>query len=230
MKNPDGIEVATGAEAKLSQTSVADSHGGQGQGQGQEQEQEQEQEGDGPLIDRAQAGDRAALNRLLAGARPRLLAVALRVTRDHDDAEDVVQESLLKVCRNLTRFEGRAAFTTWLHRIVVNTALDRLRRPEMRHDRVAESDEGERHAEPVTAVDDRTPERLYDQAEAGAVVQQAMARLSLVHREVLSLRELDGESYQEIATVARCPVGTVMSRLHHARRRLALELAPAYAA
>jgi RNA polymerase sigma-70 factor (ECF subfamily) len=224
MTNRDGIEVATGSEAKLSQPSEADSHGGQG-GHGAE-----EREGEGGLIDSAQAGDREALNRLLAGARPRLLAVALRVVRDRDDAEDVVQESLLKVCRNLTRFEGRAAFSTWLHRIVVNTALDRLRRPELRHDRVAESDEGERRAESVTAVDDQTPERLYDQAQAGAVVQRAMARLSLVHREVLSLRELDGESYQEIASAARCPVGTVMSRLHHARRRLALELAPAYAA
>jgi RNA polymerase sigma-70 factor (ECF subfamily) len=213
MTNRDGIEGATGPEAKVSQTREADSHGDEG------------------LIARAQTGDRDALNRLLAGARPRLLAVALRVVRDRDDAEDVVQESLLKVCRNLTRFEGRAAFTTWLHRIVVNTALDRLRRPELRHDRAAgEADDGERRPEAVTVVDEQTPERLFAQAEAGAVVQQAMARLSLVHREVLALRELDGESYQEIATVARCPVGTVMSRLHHARRRLATELAPAYAA
>jgi RNA polymerase sigma-70 factor (ECF subfamily) len=212
MTNRDGIEVATGFEAKLSQSSEADSLGVDA------------------LIDRAQAGDREALNRLLAGARPRLVAVALRVVHDRDDAEDVVQESLLKVCRNLTRFEGRAAFTTWLHRIVVNTALDRLRRPDLRHDRVAEIEDIDRRPEPVGAVDDQTPERLYGRAQAGAAVQRAMARLSLVHREVLSLRELDGESYQEIASIARCPVGTVMSRLHHARRRLALELAPAYAA
>ena len=72
------------------------------------------------LIGAACAGDRAALNRLLAHARPRLVAVAMRIVRDRDDAEDVVQEALLKVCRSLTRFEGRSAFSTWLHRIVVN--------------------------------------------------------------------------------------------------------------
>src|ERR1700747_3284247 len=80
------------------------------------------------LIACAKRGDRHALNRLLTHARPRLYAVALRMVRDRDEAEDVVQESLIKVCRHVTRFEGRSSLTTWLHRIVVNTALDRLRR------------------------------------------------------------------------------------------------------
>src|SRR6266700_587568 len=208
MKNPVQTEATAGDEAKLSHVSEADGH----------------------LIARAKKGDREALNRLLAIARPRMLAVALRVVRNPDDAEDVVQESLLKVCRYLTRFEGRSAFTTWLHRIVVNTSLDRLRRPELRRDRVAENDEGEPRVEAEPAVEEETPEQLYDQAEAGAVVQGAIARLSPVHREVLALREIDGESYQDIATIARIPVGTVMSRLHHARKRLAIELGAALAA
>ena len=208
MKNLVGTEAAAGDEAKVSQASEADGH----------------------LIARAKKGDREALNQLLASARPRMLAVALRVVRNPDDAEDVVQESLLKVCRYLTRFEGRSAFGTWLHRIVVNTALDRLRRPEARRDSTLDSDDGDRRTEPVLTVEEQTPESLYDQAEAGAAVQSAMARLSPVHREVIALREMDGESYQDIASIARCPVGTVMSRLHHARRRLAVELAPAFAA
>jgi RNA polymerase sigma-70 factor (ECF subfamily) len=183
------------------------------------------------LIARAKQGDRAALERLLAQARPRLLAAALRVVRDRDEAEDVVQESLLKVCRHLTRFEGRSAFSTWLHRIVVNTSLDRLRRLQVRPGRApCETDGGERRAEPAEAFDDETPERVYGRAEAGCAVQGAIARLSPVHREALALREIDGESYQSIAAIARCPVGTVMSRLHHARRRLAAELAPIYGA
>jgi RNA polymerase sigma-70 factor (ECF subfamily) len=226
MENLDRIDVTKGLDAKLSQSSEADSYGdgvgatvtASGPGLGQ------------ALIDQARAGDRGALNRLLASVRPRLMAVALRIMHDRDDAEDVVQEALVKVCRNLTRFEGRSAFTTWLHRIVVNTGLDRLRRPELRRDRVAENDEGEVRAEPVAAIDEETPEQLYSQAETGAVVQGAIARLSPVHREVLSLRELDGESYQDIAAIARIPVGTVMSRLHHARRRLAAELDIAQAA
>jgi len=208
MKNQVGIGAVAGDEAKLSQATEADGH----------------------LIERAKAGDRDALNQLLASARPRMMAVALRVVRNPDDAEDVVQESLLKVCRYLTRFEGRSAFGTWLHRIVVNTSLDRLRRPEARRDSAVENEDGDRREEPVLTVEEQTPEQLYGQAETGFAVNEAVARLSPVHREVIALREMDGESYQDIASIARCPVGTVMSRLHHARRRLAVELAPAFAA
>lgn len=176
------------------------------------------------------AEDTAAMNELLAAARPRLYATALRMVRDRDDAEDVVQEAMLKVCRNLGAFEGRAAFSTWLHRIVVNCALDRLRRDAARPGRSAASralrgqaaeDEQRSAVEPA---DDRTPEVLLGRAQVGAVVRGAMATLSASHREVLALRELDGESYRDIAQAARCPVGTVMSRLHHARRKFVEEL------
>ena len=180
------------------------------------------------LIAAACGGDRAALNRLLADARPRLVAVALRIVRDRDDAEDVVQEALLKACRSLTRFEGRSAFSTWLHRIVVNAGLDRLRRHQARHERPLGDDEREpaRVDGDADLVDEQTPERLVSRRETGAAVRGALARLSPSHREVLVLREFDGESYRDLARLARCPVGTVMSRLHHARHRLADELAP----
>ena len=177
------------------------------------------------LIAAARGGDSAALNRLLAGVRPRLLSIAMRVVRDPDDAEDVAQEALLKVCRSLTRFEGRSSFSTWLHRIVVNAALDRLRRQGARRERAAEDDE--RRAAPADTVDEQTPERLVSRRETGEVVRGALARLSPAHRDVLVGRELDGQSYRELAQIVRCPVGTVMSRLHHARHRLAVELASA---
>ena len=95
------------------------------------------------LIAAARRGDKMALNRLLTDARPRLLAVALRVVRDRDDAEDVVQEAMVKVCRSLTRFEGRSSFSTWLHRIVVNASLDRLRRHGARRELPADDDDRE---------------------------------------------------------------------------------------
>jgi RNA polymerase sigma-70 factor (ECF subfamily) len=185
------------------------------------------------LIGSAKRGDRHALERLIAHARPRLLAVALRMVRDRDEAEDVVQESLIKVCRHVTRFEGRSTFSTWLHRIVVNTALDRLRRAPGRRDRLADRDdagggEGQRTFDAVDGGDDyesETPERQYLRAEAAAIVHRALDRLSPTHRQALALRELDGESYQSIAEIVACPVGTIMSRLFHARRRLAEELA-----
>jgi RNA polymerase sigma-70 factor, ECF subfamily len=182
------------------------------------------------VVERAVAGDPQALEELLAAARPRLLATALRMVRDRDDAEDVVQEAMLKVCRNLGRFEGRAALSTWLHRIVVNCALDKMRRDAVRPgpsslagERLGGGREGaERPA--IEPADDQTPEVLLGRAQVGAVVRGAMAKLSSSHHEVLTLRELDGESYRDIARSARCPVGTVMSRLHHARRRFIDEL------
>jgi RNA polymerase sigma-70 factor (ECF subfamily) len=177
------------------------------------------------LIAAACAGDRAALNRLIADARPRLVSVALRIVRDRDDAEDVVQEALLKVCRSLTRFEGRSAFSTWLHRIVVNAALDRLRRHQARRERSADDDDREPSAAGIDAVDEQTPERVVSRRETGAAVRGALGRLSPSHREVIERREFDGESYRDLAELVRCPVGTVMSRLHHARHRLAAELA-----
>jgi len=214
MENPSGIEVTGSKTARTPQGSEADSLAQLGE-----------------LIERAQAGDVAALNGLMAWARPRLLAVAMRTIRDRDDAEDVAQEALLKVCRYLTRFEGRAAFGTWIHRITVNTGLDWLRRQQARHEQPAErggrDDDQVGAAVPLDPIDEETPERAYRRAEAGAAVQRAIARLPQAQAETLSLREIDGESYQDIAAIVRCPVGTVMSRLFHARRRLAAELGAA---
>ena len=182
-------------------------------------------------LSRARTGDQQALEALLAGARSRLCAVALKMMRDRDDAEDVVQEAMMKVWKHVGRFEGRAALSTWLHRIVVNTALDHLR--SRRHGSTLGqrpgADAGEPQRPMPEAVDADTPEVLLGRAEIGAVVRSAMETLSPAHREVLSLREIHGESYQEIADSARCPVGTVMSRLHHARHRLAETLVSGHA-
>jgi RNA polymerase sigma-70 factor (ECF subfamily) len=167
----------------------------------------------------AREGDRDALDALLGAVRPRLLAVALRMMRDRDDAEDVVQDAMMKVCRHLGRFEGRAALSTWLHRIVVNTALDRLRGEASRPGHTARQGAPEPRPEREVA-DDETPEAQLSRAEVAGAVRGAMSALSPAHRQVLALRELDGESYRSIAAAARCPVGTVMSRLHHARKRL----------
>ena len=173
-----------------------------------------------------------SIDALLAATRPRMYAVALRLTKNPDDAEDVVQEAMLKAWRNMGRFEGRAAFTTWIHRIVVNAALDRLRsrRPEVSTSAGAGGrDDGEVAQDPPLArslspSSPETPEDLVESAEIGAAVHRAMGALSPVHRDALALRELDGESYQSIARIVHCPIGTVMSRLHHARHRLAEEI------
>jgi len=177
-----------------------------------------------PPLDEAAAGP-AELHDILTAARPRMFAVALRMTRNPDDADDVVQEAMLKVWRAFGRFEGRAALSTWIHRIVVNAALDRLRArgPLLTHAARGEDDASEREGGPELdgGASVETPEELVRSAEVGAEIHRALGALPPAHRQVLALRELDGESYQSIADIVRCPIGTVMSRLHHARHRLA---------
>jgi RNA polymerase sigma-70 factor (ECF subfamily) len=181
-------------------------------------------ESDAELLAAAQAGDRQALERLLAAARPRLVALALRVLGDADEAEDAVQEAMLKVWRYIGRFEGRASFGTWLHRIAVNAAVDRVRRRSLV---VAPPPREERDDRPARdqGVVAETPEQSYARAEMGVVVHRALGRLPSIHSEAIRLCDLDGESYATIASVTACPVGTVMSRLYHARRKLVRELA-----
>lgn len=159
----------------------------------------------------------------LRSLRPRLFAVALRFSKNQDDAEDIVQEALVRIWRNIDRFEGRAALSTWSHRITVNASLDSLRRQQARVDRVVDGHD-EEHETTTELRDESTPEVLLGRAEVASLVRTAISTLSPTHREVLELRELEASSYDEIAARARCPVGTVMSRLHHARRRLATAL------
>jgi RNA polymerase sigma-70 factor (ECF subfamily) len=170
------------------------------------------------LVTEAQDGGREALERLLAAARPKLHALAMRVLGDPDEAEDAVQDAMIKVWRNLGRFEGRAAFTTWLHRIAVNAALDRLRRRGSVPLAVGAPDE--HHHDTSELALPETPERIYARAETAVVVRRAMGALSETHGEALRLCDLEGESYATIAEVTECPLGTVMSRLFHARRKL----------
>lgn len=173
------------------------------------------------LVAAARRGDRGALERLLADARTRFFPLALRVLGDHDEAEDAMQDATVKIWRNLGRFEGRSSVTTWLHRLVVNAALDRRRR----RPTASASLEERREQDGLEAGDtNETPEELYARAETTVVVHGALRRLSVAHGEAIRLCDLEGESYATIASKTRCPLGTVMSRLYHARRNLAQEL------
>ena len=176
----------------------------------------------GELVVAAQTGAPEAVERLLAAARPKLLSLAMRVLGNADEAEDAVQDAMVKVWRNLGRFEGRAAFTTWLHRIAVNAALDRLRRRGS-VPLAAGAPEDHHHDTSEPALPE-TPERIFARAETAVVVRRAMGQLSETHGEALRLCDLEGESYATIAEVTECPLGTVMSRLFHARRKLARAL------
>jgi RNA polymerase sigma-70 factor, ECF subfamily len=174
------------------------------------------------LVAAAQAGDRAALDRLLANQRPRAMAAALRVLHNPDDAEDAVQEAFLKIWRSLASFAGRSSFSTWVHRIVTNASLDILRKSAARPEIVERPAQNERGA--VTVLEptfEATPESELTHREVERLVRLAVAALPAAHRQAVELRELEDCSYQEIAETIPCPIGTVMSRLYHARARLA---------
>ena len=161
---------------------------------------------------------------------PRLFAVALRVLADTDEAEDAVQDALVKVWKNLGRFEGRSSFTTGLHPIGVNAALNRRRRRAAGPVVVDKKRPGgptrksQRDTVERTGHVQRRPSGCTRGTRLGWPSGGAMGRLSPIHGEALRLCDLEGESYADIAGVTGCPIGTVMSRLYHARRNLAREL------
>jgi RNA polymerase sigma-70 factor, ECF subfamily len=176
------------------------------------------------LAEQAQAGDVQAVRPLLERIRPRALAIAMKVLRNRDDAEDAVQDAMLKVWRNLHHFEGRASFTTWIHRIVMNASLDIFRKRSARAEGTVADERGDDCQPKLQPSHDQTPEREMGSAEMQLLVRAAVARLAPVHRQAITLREFEDCAYDEIAEAAACPIGTVMSRLHHARQRVAEDL------
>jgi RNA polymerase sigma-70 factor, ECF subfamily len=181
------------------------------------------------LVEQAQAGDQAALAELLTGLRPRAMAAAMRVLRNSDDAEDAVQEAFVKIWRSFRRFEGRSSFATWVHRIVMNASLDLLRRNGVRCENHAHADDQAETAREIEPSSERTPESDVADHEIQLLVRHAIAQLPVLHRQAVELRELEDCSYQEMADIIQCPIGTVMSRLHHARHRLASDLSQPFA-
>lgn len=184
---------------------------------------------DREAVDRARQGDPEAFRVLVERYQARAYRLALRVLRDEERARDAVQDAFLKAYVNLDRFEGRSSFYTWLYRLVMNLCLDARRRD--RSARVIETPEPadlDRLGAPdVRPADDRTfreheqdPATAFDRGELRAALARAIDALPDAARETLILREVDGLSYAEIADALSIPKGTVMSRLHYARRRV----------
>jgi RNA polymerase sigma-70 factor (ECF subfamily) len=187
--------------------------------------------GDGPaeteLVDRARRGDHAAFKVLVERYQDRVYALARRILRDPEQARDAVQEGFLKAYAGLERFEGRSGFYTWLYRLVFNQCIDMKRRDRSaRHDEwddeIARDRRSGRRCGCVAARD--RAGRSGPVPTTGASCREALAAaiesLPEDARRTLVLREVDGLSYEEIARRLRIPKGTVMSRLHYARRRV----------
>ncbi|MFQ5960443.1 MAG: sigma-70 family RNA polymerase sigma factor [Candidatus Methylomirabilales bacterium] len=172
---------------------------------------------DHQLVERSRAGDVAAFEELVRRHQSRAYGIAYRLLGNREDAQEVAQEAFARAYFRLAEFRGTAQFRTWLYRILVNLATDllRRRRPQVREEDVV--------LRPVT--NGENPGKHLDQQELRQCIQKAIETLPTDLRTVILLRELEGLSYAEIARVIRRPVGTVMSRLFHARRRLQQSLA-----
>jgi RNA polymerase sigma-70 factor (ECF subfamily) len=179
------------------------------------------------IVARARGGDHGAFGLLVARYQARAFRLAQRVLRDEELARDVVQDSFLKAYRSLDRFEGRSSFYTWLYRLVMNRCIDHKRRDHS-SSRV-EWEEGQALDVAVGSAEASGPEggparELY-RKELRAKVAVAIEALPEDARQTFELREVDGLAYAEIARIQGIPKGTVMSRLHYARRRLRAALA-----
>jgi RNA polymerase sigma-70 factor, ECF subfamily len=171
----------------------------------------------------AATGDHDAFRALVERYQRKVHAVALGMLRDPDDARDVCQEAFLKAYRGLAAFQGESRFFTWLYRIVVNLCLDHLRsqrQDTVEFDEMRLSEDGEEGGWMSMRQLSFDPAYALANKELRENIQEAFEQLSIAHRTVLTLREVNGLSYAEMAKVLGWEMGTVMSRLFHARKRM----------
>lgn len=187
-----------------------------------------EREVDQLLVERAQRGDKQAFGLLVSKYQRKLGRLLSRLIRDPAEVEDVAQEAFIKAYRALPSFRGDSAFYTWLYRIGINTAKNYLVAMGRRAPTVTEfdSDEAEGFENGEQLRDINTPESVLMSKEIGATVEAAMADLPEDLRTAITLREIEGLSYEEIASIMNCPIGTVRSRIFRAREAIAARLRP----
>lgn len=178
------------------------------------------------LVEAAKGGDMAAFEELVARYRDKLYARAFSIVRNEDEAIDLSQEAWVKAWQKLNQFKGGSTFLTWITRIVINLCLDHLRKQKnpvsFSIEQLNEESGGVERQIPVIASD---PTEGLAREELRRRIDEAMDKLTYAHRTVLVLHEFEGLEYKEIAKQMGCSIGTVMSRLFYARRRLAALLA-----
>jgi RNA polymerase sigma-70 factor, ECF subfamily len=187
-----------------------------------------EREIDHQLVERARRGDKRAFELLVEKYQRKLARLLSRLIRDPGEVEDVTQEAFIKAYRALPSFRGDSAFYTWLYRIGINTAKNYLvamgRRAPTSTEVEAEEAEGQEGGELLRDIN--TPESLLLTKEIGNTVNAAIESLPEELRSAIQLRELEGMSYEEIAKLMDCPIGTVRSRIFRAREAIAERLKP----
>lgn len=172
------------------------------------------------LVEQAKQGDRESFGTLVGRYQDRAFNLAYQIVRNREDALDISQEAFARAFISLPTFKGGARFTTWLHRIVVNLAIDTLRRRQrgevVAFDDARAAPEGKDAGPPAP----EDPAAAFEAKQVRDLLARGIARLPAAQRAVLVLREIEGLSYDEISRVVGCTLGTVMSRLFYARRKL----------
>ena len=178
---------------------------------------------DQDLVDRCREGDQSAFRELAARYYQRVFMVALGILNHREDAQEVAQEAFFKAYTKIKGFHGRSSFYTWIYRIAVNLSVDvqrhRKRNP-IEQTEAADPIEGKANLPSSEPYNDLCNQKLREE------IFQAIDELRPEHRAVMTLRVLEGLSYKEIGRVLGCPEGTVMSRLHYARKQLQEKLGP----
>ena len=187
-----------------------------------------DREADQVLVERVQQGDKQAFGLLVAKYQRRLMRLIARLVRDPAEVEDVAQEAFIKAYRALPGFRGESAFYTWLYRIGINTAKNHLasKGRNVPTATAFDSEEAENYDDGEHLRDHNTPERLLMSKQIGATVNAAMEALPEDLKNAIVLREIDGMSYEEIAQIMDCPIGTVRSRIFRAREAISEKLRP----
>jgi RNA polymerase sigma-70 factor (ECF subfamily) len=186
---------------------------------------------DAVLVERVKRGDTKAFEMLVVKYQRRIERLVGRMVRDVDLVPDIAQETFIRAYRALPNFRGDSAFYTWLYRIAVNTAKKSLveltRDPVLSESALAlREDEDETFGLDNELTSDETPEAVLASRQIAATVNSAVEELSEELRQAITLREIEGLSYEEIAQVMNCPVGTVRSRIFRAREAIASRLRP----
>ena len=182
------------------------------------------------LVERTVAGDQRAFELLVMKYQRRVQRLIGRMVRDVDLVEDIAQETFIRAYKALHQFRGDAQFYTWLYRIAVNTAkkslMDLKRDPTISESFFKKDDDDETNSPGKEPTSDETPESVFAAKEIATVVNAAIADLPQDLRQAVTLREIDGLSYEEISAVMSCPIGTVRSRIFRAREAISAKVKP----
>lgn len=186
---------------------------------------------DGDLVKRCQAGDTAAFNDLVTKYRGKAFSMIYGMVQNEQDAWDLAQEGFVKAWRSIHRFKGESSFYTWLYRIMTNVTIDSLRRKGIHGDAEFDDRVMPVNVEPgsrTTPAATPLPFRKLEQNEIRQQIDEAIAKLTPEHRAVIVMKELENLQYSEIAEILGCSIGTVMSRLFYARKKLQALLKDVY--